>query len=238
MIIEIPLKKEIKVLVKEKDKIKIGQPLWEYKQAENIEINVADQLKIKPNNIFDYLKKFINDEVKENDIIAEKKTFFNNKRILAPTDGFIKEINHDLGIITLSKVIKKSLFLSFFKGEIEKINEKGIKIKISNGKEYPIKKSTFDGDFFGGEVTYITNEHFSALDVENKIVVAKKLNPLEQIKAEALGAKGLIILNEKEEESDIPIFIVKNLNDFNEIEEEKKTACIVLKNNNKIIFYD
>lgn len=238
MIIEIPLKKGVKVLVQEKEKISINQPLWQYSETKEIEIDIAHQLRIKPQNIFNHLKKFINDQVLKEEIIAEKTTFFGTKKISAPHDGFIKEINHEKGIIIFSVPTKKSLFYSFLKGVVENITEQMIKIKISNGKEYPIKKTTFDGEFFGGEVSYIKNEHFSALDVEKKIIVAKKLNPFEQIKAEALGAKGFITLNEKEEESEIPFFIVKNLDDFNEIEKERKTACILLKNNNKIIFYD
>ncbi len=239
MVIEIPLRKGVKILVKERDKVKIGQPLWEYEEIKDIEIDIARQLKIKPNNIFDYLKKFINDQVKANEIIAERKTLFDNKKVLAPVDGFIKGIDHQSGIITLSTVIKRSLFFSFFKGEIEKISEKEIKIKIIDGKAYPLKKNTADvDDYFGGEVFYLKNNNFNALDVDNKIVFVKNLNPLEQIKAEALGATGFISLNEKAEESDTPIFILKNLDDFEEIEQQKKSTCIILKNDNKIIFYD
>ncbi len=237
MVIDVPLIKGVKILVKEKDKVKIGQPLWEYEETKNIEIDAARQLKIKPNNIFDYLKKFINDQVKKNDILALKKTLFGHKKILAPFDGFVKEINHESGIITLSTVIKKSLFLSFFKGEIENVNEKTLRIKIINGKAYPLKNKTAL-DYFGGKIFYMKNQNFTASDVNDKIVFTKKLTPIEQIKAEALGVKGFISLNEKAEESETPIFIIKNLDNFDEIEKEKKTTCIILKNESKIVFYD
>ncbi len=237
MVIDIPLIKGVKILVKEKDKVEIGQPLWEYGETKNIEIDAARQLKIKPNNIFDYLKKFINDQVKKNDVIALKKSLFVEKKILAPYDGCIKEINHQSGTIILSTVIKQSLFFSFFKGEIEKINENEIRVMIIDGKAYPLKKNSAD-DYLGGEVFYLKNNNFNALDVNNKIVFVKKLNPLEQIKAEALGAKGFVSLNEKAEESDTPIVILKNLDDFEEIEKHKKSTCIILKNDTKIIFYD
>lgn len=236
MIINIAIEPETKVLVKEKEKIELNQPLWEYSEIKNIEIDIAHQLKIKPNNIFDYLKKFINDEIKENEIIAEKKTIFSKIKILAPHNGFIKEINHESGIIIFSSVIKKSLFPSFLNGEVEKINQKEIRIKIADGNEYAIKKNKMN-NYFGGEVFYFKDNHFNALDVKNKIMVVKKLNPLDQIKSEALGVKGFVSLNEKAEESDTPIFIIKDLNDFNKIEKQKKSTCIILKNDTKLIFY-
>lgn len=237
MIVSLNIPDNVKILVKKDQLVDFSTPLWEKICEETTEINIAKKLGIKPEKIFDYLKKFINDQLKKNEVIAEKKGFLFDKKILSPKDGEIREINHDLGIVTIGSLTQKQIIHSFFKGEIVSIEKPWLKVKIADGHPYLIKKT--NNIETGGAVYYFQrNNLLTASDVEEKIVIFDEIDSLHQIKIEALGAKAFIGAKPIPEATHLPFIQLKNQKDIEKIFHFKKSACIIVKNESKIIFYD
>lgn len=235
MIVILKIPQDAKLLVKEGQTANFSTPLWERVIEEKIEINISQKLAIKPKKIFDFLKKFIGDRIKKDEIIAEKKGLLFNKKILSPVDGEIREINHDLGTVIITSLTNKKVVNSFFRGEIIDIQNSNLKIKINDGRSFKIKKCQTN---FGGEVYYYSSQnHLTADDVEGKIIVFNELEPFAQVKIEALGGTaffGPIPL----QTSHIPFFQLNNQKEIDLIYRLKKSTCLMLKDESKIIFYD
>lgn len=236
MVVSLNIPDNVRVLVKKGQLVDYSTPLWEKVSEETIEIDIAKKLAIKPEKIFDYLKKFIGDQVKKNEVIAEKKGFLFNKEILSPKEGEIKEINHDLGVVVLSSLTQKQIIHSFFKGEIVDVGKTLLKVKVDDGHAYLIKKTAEE---LGGDVYYYQPNNFlTASDVEEKIVIFNEIDSIQQIKIEALGAKAFIGAKMIPETTHLPFFQLKNQKDIEKIFQFKKSACLIVKNESKIIFYD
>ena len=101
MTIELKIPFSVHLLVKEDQLVDFKTPFFEFKTKKDINISVAKKLSIKPDKIFRYLKKLVGETIEKGEIIAEKKTFLSSKKIVSSHSGLIKEINHDLGEITL-----------------------------------------------------------------------------------------------------------------------------------------
>ena len=236
MVVSLNIPDDGGILVKKGQLVNYSTPLWEKVSEETIEIDIAKKLAIKPEKIFDYLKKFIGDQVKKDEVIAEKKGFLFNKEILSPKEGEIKEINHESGVVIISSLTQKEIIYSFFKGEIINIEKSLLKVKVDNGHPYSIKKTDKE---LGGDVYYYQPNNFlTASDVEEKIVIFNEIDPIQQIKIEALGAKAFIGAKMISETTHLPFFQLKNQKDIEKIFQFKKSACLIVKNESKIIFYD
>lgn len=242
MVITIPLNtNKGKILVKEGDFVDFNTPILERNEVKNKILNVAKILKIKPDKIFNYLKKFVGEEVKKNEIIAEKKDFFSHKKILSEEDGLITNINHETGEIIIEyqdKQTSKKIF-SFFTGKIEKIEKEIITLKVKKKISFPTKNSSNN---FGGKVFYFSHEvNFFSLkeeEVKDKIIVIKSINPFVQTKLEALGVKGFIVLTKLEKAPLTDFAIIKNIGDYEKILMMKYSTCLNLKIDDKIYFYE
>lgn len=236
MIIDLNVPQEVRLLVKRGQIVDFDTPLWEKNSEKKIEIDLAKKLGIKPGKIFDYLKKFIGDTVKKDEVIAEKRGLLIDKKIAAPEDGEITEVNHDTGVITLINLTNKKTIYSFIKGEVIEVEKTKLKIKINDGHDYLIKKSEID---FGAKVYYYHREDsLTADEIEKRIVVFEDLDSLNQIKIEALGAVAFVGAKPLLEPTQLPFFQLKNQKDIEAIFRYKKSACIILKEGSKIIFYD
>lgn len=238
MIVDYLIPANTNILVKENSKLDFNTPLLEKKINTEISINIVKKLAINPKNIFRYLKKFVGESINKGDIIALNKGIFFTKKFISPYDGIIKEIDHHQGIIIIELIDKeKKEFLSPFKGEVVKITKNSIQIKIGKYEEFSIKKTLAD---FGGEVLYIDSNDFtnlSADNTENKIIIAEKITPFTQIKAEALDVKGFITLENLSQKTDVNSALLKNINDFKKIMKTKFSYCSIVSKSDKIYFY-
>lgn len=228
-------------LVKENDVVDFDTPLIEIKKIRNYSINISKILNVKKNKIFNYLKKFVGEKVNKGEIIAEKKSFFDNKKIKSEISGIITNINHETGEIIIDSVESENstIIKSFFKGTIFKINKNKLELKVKKLKAFPVKKSNSD---FGAEIIYFDNDlNFFNLKeeiIKNKIFCVKSLPNLTQIKLEALGAEGFVTLTKLETEPTINYAQIKNINDFENIIRLKFPYCLNLKINDTIYFYE
>jgi hypothetical protein len=236
MELKIFLPKRAKILVKEEEKIEFNQPIFQINSEKEIIVDVNDQLKIAPNKIFNYLKKFIGDEIKKNEVLAEKKGFFGTKKILSPAEGTIKEINHETGTVTITTLLYKKIVKSYFKGKVKGISKDELTVSIAPAISFPIKNASGD---FGGLCFYLKpNQQIDAELVEKKIIITSLINTIDQIKLEALGAAGIVTIKPLPNQPKIPFCYLKNISDFEKILKANFSACTISKNQGKIIFYD
>jgi hypothetical protein len=240
MIISLPLPKNGVCLLKAGKKITFGEPFFQIYQTEEMIVPVAKKLNINPSQIFKYLKKFVGEKIEKNEILAEKKDLFSEKRIRCDKEGVIKQINHHDGTISICiKTDKKDTLTAFFSGEIFQIKEEVFEIKVKKGKVYPVKESNAD---FGGEVGYLLDDKsfftLSSYDVTNKFILVEQIDAIFQAKNEALGAGGFISLNKLPEKTDLYFAQIKNIDDFKNICYLKYPYCLNVKEKGIIYFYE
>jgi len=239
MTITISFPQDIHCLLKVGDSINFGEPFLEKKEKKQSELFIAKDLGIQPKKIFRYLKKFVGDSVSRDEIVALKKDFFSEKKILSPFDGIIKEIDHDQGKIVLTINEKeKKVTTAYFQGEVFSLKKGYIELKVKKSSCYQIKKGEIN---FGGKVFYMIEEDFTQLSsntVNNKLVVSPNITGLFEPKIEALGATGFVCVNLQNTNPSIPYAILKNPDDLKKIFEEKLTYCYVDQQSSKIFFYE
>jgi len=239
MNIRIIIPENIRCILKNGDKIKIGDPFLEKKVSKKVDILISKDLEIQPKKIFRYLKKFVGDTVKKDEVLAIKRDFFIEKKVLSPNDGIVKEVDHDQGKIILSvEETDKKIISAYFQGEVLKINHDYLEVSVKNGSGYQIKKVPLN---FGGEVFYLDGQNAYELTgsmVKNKIVVAGEISNLAQSKIEALGGLGLVLAETLTEETSTNTVQLKNAEDLIKIKDKKLPYCFVDHQSSKIYFYE
>ncbi|OGK53501.1 hypothetical protein A3H78_04730 [Candidatus Roizmanbacteria bacterium RIFCSPLOWO2_02_FULL_36_11] len=242
MTANINIPEEAKLLVKEAENIEIGDPLYEVGKEDIFQINIAEKLKIKPQNIFQYLNKVIGENVKSGELLASRKGVIKTTKVFSPRESIIKEISHLDGIMTLStsgkNASKKHTTKAFFKGKIKTISNHQILVEIKN--PLPVEVRAIQCDF-GGEGAYLTekNDYFTidAHQIFDKVVITSELKSHLAIKCEAIGAAGFFFLKTKID-NDIPDATIIADDDFKKIVEERKKYVLVSKKDGLAIFYD
>lgn len=226
------------LMIKKGQKVNFNDPLTKKRSSKEVKIPLSNILKIPSGAIFKSLKRFVGDQVKKGELIAEFKGMLSTKRYHSEFEGIIKEINHDEGAIIIETLSEESDTKHvFFKGDIININAKEVTLEVVNFKEYPVEKVTDD---FGGEIFSVDKDMLSNISedlVNGKIIITEKITPYEQVKIETLGGKGFIVLISEYQENSRPVAILKQAQDLEKIKKTEFTYCIVSKKNNKIYFY-
>ncbi len=238
MIIKITFPQDVRCLFKNGDKVEFGQPFLEKKEKKQAEIFIAKELGIQPKKIFRYLKKFVGDSVNKDEIIALKRDFFSEKKILCPFNGIIKEVDHDLGkiILTIDEKDKK-IISAYFQGEVVKVKDGLLELSVDKANEYSIKKSEIS---FGGQIFYLTEKDIVQLSnnmINKKLIVTENLSSLTQSKIEALGSIGLITTIQPNDQPSIPLAVLKDPSDYKKILINKLSYCYIDQLSSKIFFY-
>lgn len=230
-------------MLKAGEKVDFTTPLYKEKQSEETKFFLSDKLGVAPDKIFRHLKKFVGDEVKKGEVIAEKKSFLESKKVLSDIDGILKEINHNEGYVLLD--IKSSTVETkncFFTGEIVGVDKHEIKLKVNSLKEYPIKETiNIKGEYIGNKVYYFTQKHgeFNEDDIMDKLVIfADDMDSYHQVKLEALGAAGFVGKEVLHDATTLPYAKLKNIEDIKTILKHQLPYCIIDKKESKIILYD
>jgi len=239
MVIKITFPHDVRCLLKTGEKVEFGQPFLEKKEEKQIEIFVAKELGIQSKKIFRYLKKFVGDTVSKNEVIALKKNFFTEKKILSPLSGIIKEIDHDQGMVLFTVNEKdKKIVSAYFQGEVVKVKDGLLELAVNKANEYSVKKLEIG---FGGRVYYLSEKDSSQLStnmISNKIIVAKTVSSLVQSKIEALGSKGLVVSVQPDDLPSTFFAVLKNSVDFKKILKDNFSYCYIDQLSSKIFFYE
>lgn len=239
MQITLTIPQNAEILTAKGQKIVFGDEFYRKKKGQDLVINIAERFNIKPKSIFNHLAKVIGEEIKKNDLIAIKRGFLSAKKLFAENNCVLKNINHNTGEITLQ--IDKNdtnLVHSYFTGNIEDIIFNKLKINIEKGMTFALTQCDAD---WGGESFYFENPsgYFSVNEekVKDKVVIAENLTKHTMVKCEALGALGFISVN-KNDNINLPIAILKTLEDYKQIIALKK-KYILLSSIDKIgVVYD
>lgn len=241
MIITLRLPFEGKTNLKAGDRVDFDKPLFQEKQNQETKFLLAEKLGVPPNRIFHHLKKFVGDDIKRGEVLAEKKSFLDNKKVLSDIEGILKEINHNEGYVLVDiKSNETKTKNCFFKGEIEGVEKKVIRLKVGSYKEFPIKETiNIQDEFVGWPVYYLTEKpkEFIEEDVEGKVIACSKIVSYHQVKLEALGVAGFISLGHLSEITNLPFIQLKNIEDMKTILKIQLPYCIIDRKESKIILY-
>jgi len=72
----LPFPKTVSVFLKKGQEVDFDTPFLDTEENVNIQIPIANSLNISPSKIFNFLKKFVGENIKKGDIIAVKRDFF------------------------------------------------------------------------------------------------------------------------------------------------------------------
>ena len=131
--INLPISSDIRLLIKEEEKIEAGTLLCEKKEDKFIEaIPVSALLKIPPSQILKYLKKKIGENIEAGTILAKKKSLFSSFLLKSPVEGLIKEVDLKKGTLNIlvQKTGNKDKFIFPFSGKIKKITKTHLEIEV------------------------------------------------------------------------------------------------------------
>lgn len=237
MVISFIIPEKAKLLVKAGQSLEVGVPLYEQFAQKEVKISIAQKLHIAPHTIFKHLKKFVGDEIKKDELLAEKKSLFSRVAYRCEFGGTIKEINHTDGAILLSiNTEDEIVFRSPVQGEIVELSKKEIQVKIQKAKEYDTKE--IQGKM-GGKSVYLLGENdvVSEEIIDGSIVVAEKLTGYIQMKLEALGVTGFVLSRHLTEQTAVPLAVLKTIPDFEAIQKNKSPYCFIDEASGKIVFY-
>lgn len=225
-------------IIKVGQKVEFNDPLFEKKESREVKIPLAQFLHIPPTKIFKTLKKFVGEEIKKGDLVAEKKGFLSHLKYYSEHDGTIKEINHHDGSVVLEiQTDESSTINSFFKGEIAALENNTITLKLDANKALQLQEASHT---FGGSVLIANIKELPNLaedEVSNKIIFTEKIVPYELMKLEALGSQGFITSHPYVQKPSLPSAVLKNTEEFESVDRKKFPYCIINKDNNTIYFY-
>ena len=209
--------------------------LKEQSEAEII-IDLAAELEIEPSAIFKHLKVNLGEIVKNNQTLAEKKTWFGGKSLKSPQTGEVRGINHENGTITLA--IKQITNVPFgLKGKfIKKDKDNQLVFQVHAGMEVELQNSLETN--FGGECVYVKES--SDITIENcerKIVVSKVPEMMDQAKITALGPLAIISYEASYRDSAIPLLLIANRVEDSQLFAKKFPFCLYLMSKKTCLFY-
>lgn len=232
MILEIPIDPEKKVALKVGEKVDFNTLLYKSKEKSEERIAVADLLSIHPKKIFQHLKKNVGDMVIIGDVLAEKKTFFSDKKVASDIEGIITEIDHIEGIILIETQKEVASERCWFAGYVEEVGKKHIKIKI--GKHCEIEAKYVEKDF-GGTLWFLSEQAEATLDYPVGIV--ERATEYNVAKLEALGGRGLITSYKFDEQTALPKAEFKLKDSYKEVLAKQFSYCFAQSHHSTIIFY-
>jgi DNA-directed RNA polymerase alpha subunit len=228
-----------KLLLKKGQKVDYDTVFVKRQSEDEMKLPIAASLGFSPDKIFMFLHKFVGDKVEKNEVLAERKAMMSTKQYVSEFSGVIKEINHNDGSVTLSTQADDSVEeYCYFKGEVEEIDGNVVLVKVGRGKQYQLHEPS---SFFGGQVLIHEDTHPSQIteeQVDSRVVVGDKIPSYDHMKMEALGAVGFILLQQPDDTSSVPVALLKQIADYEEIKKSKFTCCNIGPDRTTIYFYD
>ena len=238
MKIPVKIPKEAELLIKSGQTVDFGTPFHRSKGKKVTRIPLAEILGFKPEKIFIVLKKVVGDKVKKGDLLAEHQAMFATKQYLSSVNGIIKEIDHNLGTVTLELDSDNAkLTMCFFSGQVETVAEDYIEVKVKRADKFDTRETKH---YVGGPVYYIhkVNEPLTEENIAQKCIFGISINSLDQAKIETLGARAFITHANNPQNISLKKIILQNSDDFEHIQKEKYPFCIMGVDKKSIFFYE
>src|SRR3989338_4453104 len=237
MILTIPLPEQGKPLIKVGQRVDLNTPLYEEKIHNEVKVYIRKKIGVSPKKIFQHLKKLVGDTIQTGDLLAENKSFMAGRQYTSEHTGILKEINHMDGTILIEVIgDDHAVKRAFFTGEIVRIEDGSLQIKVAVANEYEIKNAK---DTFGGKTLFIKKENniYDEDRVSGNVVVADTISEYNQTKIEALGASGFATLHVLSESTSTPAVLFKQIKDFEDAVKHHLPYCFIDGKTSKIVFY-
>lgn len=232
MLIDVPVDPEKKLAIKVGEKVDFNTALYVNKEKKQERIELAELLSIHPKKIFHHLKKNVGDSVVTGDLLAEKKSFFSDKKIHSHIEGVITEVDHIDGVVLIETQKETNAEFCWFAGHVVEVSKKKIQIKLGKHKELQAKYVEKD---FGGMIWLPLQ---SPLDTPDYPVgVMEIASEYEVAKLEALGGRGLITSAKYEGATSLPKAEFKLKDSYKEVESGQFSCCFAQVQHSTIILY-
>lgn len=238
MVISITLPLDDEILVKAGEDVDFSTSLLKEQLKDLVTIPLAKILHIPATKIFHHLKKFVGDEVKKDDLIAERPSLLSKKAYYCEIDGVIKEVNHEEGYIVIeTKRADETRMKSYFKGQVVSIDKQTLELKVGKSKDFSMKSAT---ENFGGEVAFFPTIKEDLIEdkVQHKVVFAPEITVYQQVKLEALGAKGFVTVHSLAQHTSLPVAKIKDAEEWEKISGHSFPYCTINKESTTIYLYE
>lgn len=232
MTLDIPVDPDKKLAIKVGDTVGFDTPLYKGKDKSEERICVAELLSIHPKKIFHYLKKNVGDTIAAGDLLAEKKSFFSDKKITSHMSGTIMEVDHIEGVILIETEQETKSECCWFAGHVEEISKKNIRVKIGKHAQFEAKYVEKD---FGGSIWFFSEQPLN--NPECPIGISEKATEYEVAKLEALGGRGFVTTYKYEGLTTLPKAEFKLKDAYKEILQKQFSYCYAQVHHSTIIVY-
>ena len=240
-VVKVPLKKDIQVLVQEGHQFEKGEVIAKGSNTqENLAINLAQILKVKPTEIHKFLKKRPSDKIRQGEILAEKRSFLTIINVKSPISGEISEVNLKSGTVLLkteTDSLNEKITLPV-DGKIKNIGKEAIEIEVKGSK---IAASSGRGSETTGRLMHVAADKNSIFNIDaevaDKIVLVEKVTVETLAKLDTLGACG-VISKETAKNYDFPSITVSDESFKALTREDKKMIWLRPRANEAIVIAD
>jgi hypothetical protein len=238
MKIRIKKPSDVTLLIQEGQKVDLQSPFYDKNLTDTVKIPLATILKFPPNKIFMVLHKLVGESIHKGDVLADYKGIFGIREYISEHTGTIAEINHYDGSITINVQSESTNTIHCsFVGEINEVTGDVITLKVKEGKEFPIDQVSH---YMGGPVFYYhddTKGRVTEDSVQHALIVAEDVPSYDQIKMEALGARGFITIHGLTEKTKLPTGRVAKKQDYESIVKAAYPYCVIGTEYNTMTFY-
>ena len=219
------------IRAKKGDSFKIGDILIEEANEEIDTFDVGKLLGVVPQNIFRYLTVSDGEAVEKGQVIAKKKNLLHSISIQAPLSAIFIVMDKAKGTVGLKRGASGKRVVAQYPGIVVDKNEaglvvevKGVAIAVKDGKGHQIVGKL---TLFPENVTMLT----MPTDVAGKIIAVKNGDSDLLAKADALGAKGMIVEKIELPDFTLPYVIIPDFSSISRYNEKQ----LLLHGSNKLL---
>jgi len=221
---------------KEGEAIEWGKKSLKEKLEKLESVDIAASLGILAKDIFKYLKVTIGQRLNRGELIAEKKSFFKKRDLLAHEEGEVKSVDHTLG--TLTYAVEHIIEVPFaLQGEFMKKDADFVYIKVKEGTEYALNFSA--EKTVGGECRYIFKD--TDVTLENcvgKIVVSNSKSTIDEAKVYALEPYALVSYKVLYHNPHLPQIVLQDKEEWANLNAKRWQMCLCIQDSKQVYFYN
>ena len=189
----LPLPKKTKVLVKKGQDITTGQKVASCQELTQKKINLTKRLKTTPKNVSRFLLVGLGEKINIEQPLAKIDQLFKKIIISSSVQGQVFAFDNNTGILTIEVAQQSHDLLSPLDGQVEKVNQEGITIKINADEIFDLVDGWGENQL--GQLAYHQGNLMSlTCQYQDKIILVDKndFSPALVNKAQAIGCLAII----------------------------------------------
>lgn len=184
-----------KILVNIGEKVSLGDALAEVQKGKTLTLNLAKILRVKPRRVLKFLRKRIGEEVKEGEVIAQKKKLLGQRLVTAPASAILEKLENETGILTLGTMEEKFIVTSPLVGKVKEIKDKEVILEfeaVEVGALAGVGPKVSDITLFGPVGEEIVDLMDLTVEIRGKAVLGRNWRREALSKAYGLGAAAIL----------------------------------------------